>query len=67
MSGLSILIEDKHRREELAMYVLPKAGESAWITFREVCLGIKTRRKDAWKADVAVSEPPTIVIECARL
>lgn len=55
LSGLSLLIEDKHRREELAMYVLPKAGESAWITFREEILGIKSRRKGAWKADVAVS------------
>ncbi|KAG8893096.1 hypothetical protein FRC00_011041 [Tulasnella sp. 408] len=55
LSGLSLLVEDKHRREELAMYVLPKAGESAWITFREEVLGIKTRRKGAWKADVALS------------
>ncbi|KAG8919658.1 hypothetical protein FRC00_011052, partial [Tulasnella sp. 408] len=55
LSGLSLLVEDPHRREELAMYVLPKAGESAWITFREEVLGIKTRRKGAWKADVALS------------
>ncbi|KAG8946878.1 hypothetical protein FRC04_011305 [Tulasnella sp. 424] len=55
LSGLSLLVEDKHRREELAMYVLPKAGESAWITFREEILGIKSRRKGAWKADVALS------------
>ncbi|KAG9012625.1 hypothetical protein FRB90_006568 [Tulasnella sp. 427] len=55
LSGLSLLVEDKQRREELAMYVLPKAGESAWITFREEILGIKSRRKGAWKADVALS------------
>lgn len=55
MTGLSLLIENKHRREELAMYVLPKAGESAWVTFREEFLGIKSRRKGAWKADAAVS------------
>lgn len=55
LTGLSLLIENKHRREELAMYVLPKAGESAWVTFREEFLGIKSRRKGAWKADAAVS------------
>lgn len=54
LTGLSILVEDKNRREELAMYCLPKAGESAWVMFREEVLGIKTRRKGAWKADVAV-------------
>lgn len=55
LCGLSLFVENPHRREELAMYVLPKAGESAWVTFREVVLGIKTRRSGAWKADVAVS------------
>lgn len=54
-SGLSILVENKHRREELAMYCLPKAMESAWLVFREEALGVSKRRKGAWKADVAVS------------
>lgn len=30
MTGFALLIEAKHRRGELAMYVLPKALESAW-------------------------------------
>ncbi|KAL6307099.1 hypothetical protein BKA93DRAFT_823559 [Sparassis latifolia] len=34
MTGLSLFVEEKHRREELAMYVLPKALESAWIMAR---------------------------------
>lgn len=32
--GLSLFIEENHRRSELAMYVLPKALESAWATLR---------------------------------
>lgn len=34
ITGLSILVEEKKRRAELAMYVLPKGMESAWITAR---------------------------------
>ena len=34
LSGLSLLIEDRRRRGELAMYVLPKGLESAWIAAR---------------------------------
>jgi len=30
LSGFSLLVEAKHRRPELAMYVLPKGLESAW-------------------------------------
>lgn len=30
LSGLSILLENKARRAELALYVLPRAGESLW-------------------------------------
>ncbi|KAF9258656.1 hypothetical protein L218DRAFT_876674 [Marasmius fiardii PR-910] len=32
LAGLSVLVEEKHRREELAMYVFPKALESVWLT-----------------------------------
>lgn len=32
--GLALFVEDTHRRGELAMYVLPKALESAWIILR---------------------------------
>jgi hypothetical protein len=31
MAGLALLIEEKRRRVELAMYVLPKGLESAWV------------------------------------
>lgn len=31
LSGLSLFVEEKRRREELAMYVLPKGMESAWV------------------------------------
>ncbi|KAI0941143.1 hypothetical protein AcV7_002787 [Taiwanofungus camphoratus] len=34
LSGLSLFVEEKRRREELAMYVLPKGMESAWLTAR---------------------------------
>jgi hypothetical protein len=34
MSGLSLFVEAKRRRGELAMYVLPKGLESAWIMAR---------------------------------
>lgn len=34
MSGFSLFVEDKKRREELAMYVLPKGLESAWVMAR---------------------------------
>lgn len=34
LSGLSLLIEERRRRGELAMYVLPKGLESAWIAAR---------------------------------
>lgn len=30
LSGLSVLIEKKARRGELALYVLPRAGDSLW-------------------------------------
>ncbi|KAG1794654.1 uncharacterized protein HD556DRAFT_1236496 [Suillus plorans] len=32
--ALSLLVEEKRRRGELAMYVLPKGMESAWLTAR---------------------------------
>ncbi|KDN49260.1 hypothetical protein RSAG8_01962, partial [Rhizoctonia solani AG-8 WAC10335] len=34
LSGLSLLVEDKRRRGELAMYVLPRGLESAWSVMR---------------------------------
>ncbi|KAI9569230.1 hypothetical protein HD554DRAFT_592086 [Boletus coccyginus] len=34
LGSLSLLIEEKRRRGELAMYVLPKGLESAWLTAR---------------------------------
>ncbi|KAJ7168305.1 hypothetical protein C8R43DRAFT_1158470 [Mycena crocata] len=34
LAGLSLLIEDQRRRAELAMYVLPKGMESAWVAAR---------------------------------
>ncbi|GAB1519556.1 hypothetical protein RhiTH_002624 [Rhizoctonia solani] len=34
LSGLSLLVEDKRRRGELAMYVLPRGLESAWGVMR---------------------------------
>lgn len=30
LCGLALLVEAKHRRPDFAMYVLPKALESAW-------------------------------------
>ncbi|KAF8205409.1 hypothetical protein K438DRAFT_1579827 [Mycena galopus ATCC 62051] len=34
LAGLAILIEEERRRAELAMYVLPKGLESAWVAAR---------------------------------
>jgi len=34
LAGLALFVEEKRRRAELAMYVLPKALESAWIIGR---------------------------------
>lgn len=34
LSGLSLFVEDKRRRGELAMYVLPRGLESAWGVMR---------------------------------
>ena len=34
LSGLSLLVEEKRRRGELAMYVLPRGLESAWGVLR---------------------------------
>lgn len=34
LGGLALLIEEKKRRGELAMYMLPKGLESAWLTAR---------------------------------
>jgi hypothetical protein len=33
-AGLSLFVEEKRRRGELAMYVLPKGLESAWVMAR---------------------------------
>lgn len=32
LCGLSLLVEAPRRRAELAMYVMPKALESAWVS-----------------------------------
>jgi len=42
LSGMSVLIEAKHRRGELAMYVLPKGLESAWVAARGKGLVFRT-------------------------
>jgi hypothetical protein len=42
LSGLSLFVEEKRRREELAMYVMPKAMESAWVMARGKGLVFKT-------------------------
>ncbi|KAF9441977.1 hypothetical protein P691DRAFT_711032 [Macrolepiota fuliginosa MF-IS2] len=41
-SGLSLFVEEKRRRAELAMYVLPKGLESFWVTLRGHGLVFKT-------------------------
>jgi len=35
LCGLSLFVEEKHRREELAMYVLPRGLEGAWGVLRD--------------------------------
>ena len=41
-SGLSLFVEEKRRRGELAMYVLPKGLESIWVTARGKGLVFRT-------------------------
>ncbi|KAK2465891.1 hypothetical protein APHAL10511_001532 [Amanita phalloides] len=41
-AGLSLFVEEKRRRGELAMYVLPKGLESLWITARGKGLVFRT-------------------------
>ncbi|KAL4081300.1 hypothetical protein V8B97DRAFT_1921726 [Scleroderma yunnanense] len=42
LGALSLFIEERRRRSELAMYVLPKALESAWLTARGKGLVFRT-------------------------
>ena len=42
VSGLALFVEEKRRRGELAMYVLPKALESTWVTARGKGLVFRT-------------------------
>ena len=42
VSGLALFVEEKRRRGELAMYVLPKALESIWVTARGKGLVFRT-------------------------
>ena len=42
LAGLSLFVEEKRRRGELAMYVLPKGLESLWIMARGKGLVFKT-------------------------
>lgn len=41
-SGLALFVEEKRRRGELAMYVLPKGLESVWLTARGKGLVFRT-------------------------
>jgi len=41
-SGLALFVEEKRRRGELAMYVLPKGLESIWLTARGKGLVFRT-------------------------
>lgn len=42
LTGLSLFVEEKNRRAELAMYVMPKGLESAWIVARGKGMVMKT-------------------------
>lgn len=42
LAGLSLFVEEKRRRGELAMYVLPKGLQSAWVMARGKGLVFKT-------------------------
>ena len=42
LAALSLFVEERRRRGELAMYVLPKALESSWIMARGKGLVFKT-------------------------
>ncbi|KAG8987738.1 hypothetical protein FRB93_004398 [Tulasnella sp. JGI-2019a] len=55
LSGLSLFVEERKRREELAMYVLPKGLESGFKMFRSNVFGVPTKRKKGWKSDFALS------------
>lgn len=56
--GLSLFIEENHRRSELAMYVLPKALESTWATLRGRGLVFRTGKYgDAMVSAVSSLKP----------
>lgn len=42
VAGLSLFVEEKRRRGELAMYVLPKSLESLWVAARGKGLVFRT-------------------------
>jgi hypothetical protein len=57
LSGLSLFVEEKKRRGELAMYVLPKGLESGWKMLRGQMFGIPVKRNNkGWKSDALVSQ-----------
>ncbi|KZP00217.1 hypothetical protein CALVIDRAFT_494229 [Calocera viscosa TUFC12733] len=55
MSCASLFVEEKKRRGELAMYVLPKALESAWGMLRSRKLVFKVPRGDAVLAAIGMA------------
>lgn len=66
-SGLSLFIEEKRRRAELAMYVLPKGLESLWIMLRGHGLVFKTGKWGETLVSPLLLEPkfPLIDFESA--
>ena len=59
LTGISVLIEAKHRRGELVMYVLPKGLKSAWVAVHRkgvkglvTCVSHREARKRAGESAI---------------
>jgi hypothetical protein len=61
--GLALLIEDRRRRAELAMYVLPKGLESLWVAARGQGLALHT---GSWGEGVLTGLGIGMVMVCPR-
>lgn len=59
LAALSVLLEKKARRRELALYVLPRAGESLWYILVNRHLLPDIRNAEVFLSILSSSQPPT--------
>ena len=64
LCGLSLFVEEKRRRAELAMYVLPKSLESAWVMARGKGLVFRTGQYGDVLVGIIMGRPESSLILC---